>query len=182
MRLRDQALSDEHQERWQEAWNAYRQVLAIDAAVQFAQEGKARAEKIIGLEKRMNHYLAHPDLLVQRGTRDRDHGREIKSALQLIAEQSAALGDVLILAAQRPEHSIPPNVRFNCNVHLRMLGQGVKVGLEMSCMAADRGWVRTDEEIMTVAGTGSGADTALIIRASWDFSDTYISEIICKPI
>jgi hypothetical protein len=61
---------------------------------------------------------------VQRGTRDRDYGREIKSALQLIAEQSAALGDVLILAAQRPEHSIPPNVRFNCNVHLRMLGQG----------------------------------------------------------
>jgi hypothetical protein len=61
---------------------------------------------------------------VQRGTRDRDYGRDIKSALQLIAEQSAAMGDVLILAAQRPEHSIPPNVRFNCNVHLRMLGQG----------------------------------------------------------
>jgi hypothetical protein len=61
---------------------------------------------------------------VQRGTRDREYGRAIKSALQLIAEQSAALGDVLILAAQRPEHSIPPNVRFNCNVHLSMLGQG----------------------------------------------------------
>jgi hypothetical protein len=61
---------------------------------------------------------------VQRGTRDREHGRAIKGALQLIAEQSAALGDVLILAAQRPEHSIPPNVRFNCNVHLSMLGQG----------------------------------------------------------
>lgn len=61
---------------------------------------------------------------VQRGTRDRHHGQAIKAALQLIAEQSAALGDVLILTTQRQEHSVPPNVRFNCNGRLRMLGQG----------------------------------------------------------
>lgn len=61
---------------------------------------------------------------VQRGTRDRVHGRQVKEALTLIAEQSAALGDVLVLAAQRPEHSIPPNVRINASVHLRMLGVG----------------------------------------------------------
>jgi tetratricopeptide (TPR) repeat protein len=70
MRLRDQALAHEHQERWQEAWNAYRQVLAIDPVVQFAQDGKTRVEEIIGLEKRMNHYLAHPDLLIRGGTRE----------------------------------------------------------------------------------------------------------------
>ena len=50
---------------------------------------------------------------VQRGTRNREHGSQIKEALTLIAEQSAALGDVMILAAQREQHSVPPNVRIS---------------------------------------------------------------------
>lgn len=59
----------------------------------------------------------------QRGTRDPDYGKAIKSALQLIAEQSGALGDILILTAQRAEHSIPPNIRINCET-IRLLGNG----------------------------------------------------------
>lgn len=61
---------------------------------------------------------------IQRGTRDRQSGRDIKDALTLIAEQSAALGDVLILTAQREQHSVPPNVRINLSANLRMLGRG----------------------------------------------------------
>jgi hypothetical protein len=61
---------------------------------------------------------------IQRGTRDRQSGRDIKDALTLLAEQSAALGDVLILTAQREQHSVPPNVRINLSANLRMLGHG----------------------------------------------------------
>lgn len=66
---------------------------------------------------------------------------------------------------------------------LRMLGQGVKVGLEMGYMVADRGWVRTDEDIVTIAGTGRGADTALVIKPANSHTclEAKVREIIAKP-
>lgn len=66
---------------------------------------------------------------------------------------------------------------------LRTLGQGVKVGIEMACMAADRGYVRTDEDVMTIAGTGRGADTALIVRPqpSANCLELKVREIVAKP-
>ena len=68
--LREQGRAYEDSEQWQDAWNVYRQVLAIDPAIGFAQEGKARSETIIRLGTRTSHFLAHPELLVQRGTRE----------------------------------------------------------------------------------------------------------------
>ncbi|MBW2091313.1 MAG: hypothetical protein JRI34_04200 [Deltaproteobacteria bacterium] len=66
---------------------------------------------------------------------------------------------------------------------LRMLGQGVKVGVEMSYMAADRGFVRTDEDVLTIAGTGKGCDTAMIVKPanSHRSLELRIREIIAKP-
>ena len=66
---------------------------------------------------------------------------------------------------------------------LRMLGQGVKVGVEMSYMAADRGYVRTDEDVLTIAGTAKGADTALVVKPanSADCLDLKVREVVAKP-
>lgn len=66
---------------------------------------------------------------------------------------------------------------------LRIFGQGVKVGVEMALMAADAGLVRCSQEIITVAGTRSGADTALVIRPAHaqDLFNLQVLEIICKP-
>jgi len=47
---------------------------------------------------------------------------------------------------------------------LRIFCQGVKVAVEIAAEAADAGYVRTDEEIVAVAGTGKGADTVLVIQ------------------
>ncbi|UCG11345.1 MAG: hypothetical protein JSU72_12425 [Deltaproteobacteria bacterium] len=49
---------------------------------------------------------------------------------------------------------------------LRMFGQGVKVGVEMALMCADAGLVRSDEVVFTMAGTGKGADTAMVVKPS----------------
>lgn len=64
-----------------------------------------------------------------------------------------------------------------------MLGQGVKVCVEIAGMAADAGLVPYGEEIIAVAGSGTGADTALVITPahSNNFFDTSVKEIICKP-
>lgn len=66
---------------------------------------------------------------------------------------------------------------------LRMFGQGVKVCVEISVMALDAGLIPHGEEIIAVAGTGRGADTACLILPahSNNFFDTVVKEIICMP-
>lgn len=66
---------------------------------------------------------------------------------------------------------------------LRRFGEGIKVCCEMIMMVADAGLVPEGEEVITVAGTGRGADTVSIIRAvpSKRFLDLKVLEIIAKP-
>ena len=66
---------------------------------------------------------------------------------------------------------------------LRLFGQGIKVAVEVSIMAADSGLVPTDREIIAVGGTGRGADSAIVLKAAHmnNFFDLEIREIIAKP-
>ncbi len=66
---------------------------------------------------------------------------------------------------------------------LRRFGEGLKVCCEMIMMAADAGIIPEDEEVLTVAGTGRGADTVAIIKsaASKRFLDLKVLEILAKP-
>jgi len=66
---------------------------------------------------------------------------------------------------------------------LRIFGQGMKVACEITLMAADSGLVRTDEDVISVAGTGHGADTALVLSPvnTRNFFDLKVKEILCKP-
>jgi len=65
---------------------------------------------------------------------------------------------------------------------LRLFGQGVKVAVEISIMAADAGAL-TGNDIISVGGTARGADAALVLKPA-NQSDLFamrIREIICKP-
>ncbi len=66
---------------------------------------------------------------------------------------------------------------------LRIFGHGVKVACEISLMAADSGLVRTDEDIVVIAGTTRGADTAIVLKPvnGQRFFELRIREILCKP-
>ncbi len=59
----------------------------------------------------------------------------------------------------------------------------MKVVCEVSCEAADAGLVRTDEDIIVIAGSYQGADMAVVVRPvnSQDFFDVKVKEILCKP-
>ncbi len=65
---------------------------------------------------------------------------------------------------------------------LRLFGQGTKVGVEISIMAADAGAL-SGSDIVSVGGTGRGADAALVLKpaSQSDLFDLRIREIICKP-
>jgi hypothetical protein len=66
---------------------------------------------------------------------------------------------------------------------LRLFGAGVKVACECACMAADAGLIRTDREVISLGGNGTGADTAVVLLPSntHRFFDMRIREIVCKP-
>jgi len=66
---------------------------------------------------------------------------------------------------------------------LRIFGEGTKVCVEISVMATDAGLIPANRQIIAIAGTNKGADTALVVRPahSNSFFDTYVSEIIAKP-
>ncbi|MGQ9529979.1 MAG: pyruvate kinase alpha/beta domain-containing protein [Candidatus Bathycorpusculaceae bacterium] len=66
---------------------------------------------------------------------------------------------------------------------LRLMGEGTKVCVEITLMAADAGLIPIDKDVIAIAGTSSGADTALRIQPanSARFFDLKIKEIIAKP-
>ena len=66
---------------------------------------------------------------------------------------------------------------------LRQFGEGLKVCVEISIMAADAGLIPTDREIIAIGGTSKGADTAVVLKAAHmhNYFDLEIREIITKP-
>lgn len=63
-------------------------------------------------------------------------------------------------------------------------GHGIKVGVEVSVMATDAGYIPVDEDVIAIGGSSTGADAAIVLRAAHmnNFFDMQIKEIIAKPI
>ena len=66
---------------------------------------------------------------------------------------------------------------------LRLWGEGSKACIEIVLMAADAGLIPVDKDVVALAGTGRGADTALVIKPANTsrFFDLKIREVIAKP-
>ncbi len=67
---------------------------------------------------------------------------------------------------------------------LRIFGQGIKVCVEIIMMACDGGCLEIGEKVIAVAGSGAGADTAIVATASSStkMKGLRVHEIICKPL
>lgn len=66
---------------------------------------------------------------------------------------------------------------------LRLFGEGTKVAIEVAMMAADAGAVSTQRRLISIGGSTSGADAALILQPAntHRFFDLRVDEILCKP-
>jgi len=65
-----------------------------------------------------------------------------------------------------------------------LFGQGMKVSIEVTVMAADSGAIPVgDVEVIAVGGTGTGADTACVVRPAHSnaFFNFEVREIIAMP-
>ncbi len=84
-------------------------------------------------------------------------------------------------AIRKDFHTIQP-LELMANV-LRRMGEGTKVCVEITLMVADAGLISSDKDVIAIAGTGKGADTALRLRPAnaARFFDLKIREVIAKP-
>ena len=66
---------------------------------------------------------------------------------------------------------------------LRLFGEGTKVCVEIVIMAVDAGLIPEGVEVIAMAGTGRGTDTALVIKSASAsrFFDLEVREFIAKP-
>ncbi len=66
---------------------------------------------------------------------------------------------------------------------LRIFGQGMKVCVEITLMAADAGLVPVGVPCIALAGTGHGADTAVVLVPvnAQQFFDLRVLEVLAKP-
>ncbi len=67
---------------------------------------------------------------------------------------------------------------------LRCFSQGTKVCFEMVMMVTDAGYLTKGEKVIAIAGTGRGADTALVMQASSsrNMKKLRVNEVLCKPL
>jgi len=119
-----------------------------------------------------------------RGPNEQELGEENRAAIERAG--------VKILTCQHAFGGVGRAVRKKLGTYeleeiiayaLRIFGEGMKVVCEIALMAADAGLVRTDEEVIAIAGTGRGADTAVVLvpANAQTFFDMRIQEILCKP-
>lgn len=72
---------------------------------------------------------------------------------------------------------------------LYAFGQGMKVAVEITLIAVAAGFLEPFQEVIAVGGTSRGADTAIVVTATYPnhiFSRTdakrlHIREVLCKP-
>ncbi len=66
---------------------------------------------------------------------------------------------------------------------LYIFSQGTKVAVEIVLSAVDAGLIPAGVDVVTVAGTGEGADTALLVKgaSTVSFFDLRVKELLCKP-
>ena len=86
------------------------------------------------------------------------------------------------LEARLP-YILPPTNVIVANT-LRLFSQGVKVCPEIGMMAVDSNAVPSGKTVVSVAGSHSGADTAMVLTAaeSGRIRDLKLHEILCKPL
>ncbi len=77
--------------------------------------------------------------------------------------------------------SYPPNKIVRETLY--RFSQGLKVAVEVALMAADADLLDMSREIIAIAGTGEGADTAIVLKPAYarTFKKLEIREILAKP-
>ena len=80
-------------------------------------------------------------------------------------------------------HEVKYSYTEDVKVAFRCLSEGAKVCPEIVMIAADKDMIPIGKEVIAIAGTGSGADTSMVIVSTKNenFRKLKIRELLCKP-
>jgi len=117
-----------------------------------------------------------------------DNHQELETGIQKELENKG----IRVLTSVMPFHCWSDHYRKTRNMimpstviadTLRLFGQGTKVCVEIVMMAGDAGLIPQGEPVLSIAGTGRGADTVLLIKGcnTRRFFDIRVMDVIAKP-
>jgi hypothetical protein len=112
----------------------------------------------------------------------RRHGRTMEQAgVDLVCGTHALTGGI-DHALRGKFEGVPPGALIAETLYL--FSQGMKVAVEIIAMACDAGRVPEGKQVISCAGTGHGADTAVVARsaASAHLFDIDIHRILAMPL
>ncbi|MFC2022203.1 hypothetical protein ACFLTR_03215, partial [Chloroflexota bacterium] len=127
----------------------------------------------------VSHYTGAREQNIQEFTEENIRKVESKGAI-ILTTMHAFAG---VSRALRLKFETMALGEIIANILRSVFGQGMKVVCEIALMSADAGLVRTDEDVISIGGTGRGADTAVVLQPanSTYFFDLKVKEILCKP-
>jgi hypothetical protein len=111
---------------------------------------------------------------------DRNHDTLVKQGIRIVRGIHALSGTERTFENKYKSGFIPLNVVADT---LRMFSQGMKVVVEVAVMAAEHGFVTPKEDVVVVAGSGHGADTAVVMKPAYAASmfDIKMRAVLCMP-
>jgi len=93
------------------------------------------------------------------------------------AMKTAREKGIPVIFSKETDYHYPEEMK----IAFRRFGQGMKVSVEDVVIACRRGVLKEGIDVISLAGSSRGADTAIVIRSSKDFSAVKIREVICMP-
>ena len=102
-----------------------------------------------------------------------DHGARLVTAAHVLSGVERGI-------SSKFQGAYPAEIMANT---LRMLSQGIKVVVEIGCMALDAGAIAYGPDIICMGGTVHGLDTAVVMKPAHAnrIFETNIHEILCMP-
>lgn len=109
----------------------------------------------------------------------------IQHPLPEVCEQLEAMGHKVIWGlpmGQMSKFSHSESAKLVADAYKR-ISEGFKVVCEIILMATNAGFLKKGAKVISIAGTHSGSDTAIVATASGydDFLQFQVHEILCKP-
>lgn len=154
-------------------------IRSVVVATTRGQTGQFAAELFRGYDLVVvTHSTGFPEPNVQE--MDENHRAAIAAADATVLTCQHAFGGVnRAIRRQLGSYMVDEIIAYT----LRTFGEGMKVCYEIAVMAADAGLVTVGEPCIVIAGSGRGADTAVVLvpAHAQDFFDLHVMEVLAKP-
>ncbi len=126
--------------------------------------------------------VTHADGFMKKGFQELllEHKEKIQQKAKILTGTHAFSG---ISRSFRNELKTYTSTEIIARLLRSVFGDGLKVCVEITLMAADAGLISCSNDIIAIAGTGKGADTVALIRPAYtaNFLDLRVKQILCKP-